>query len=41
MLRLVILVFGVLVRVFRSRRDLVLEYLVLRQQLAAFKTRTP
>jgi len=37
MLRLVLLVFGALVSVLRSRRDLVLENLVLKQQLAAFK----
>ena len=40
MLRLVLLVFGALVTVFRSRRDLVLENLVLKQQLAAFKAKS-
>ena len=41
MLRIVLFVFGALVTVFRSRRDLVLENLVLKQQLAAFKARQP
>ena len=41
MLRLVLLVFGVLMNVVRSRRDLVLENLALKQQLAAFKARQP
>ena len=39
MLRIVLLVFGALVSALRSRRDLVLENLVLKQQLAAYKVR--
>jgi len=37
MLRLVILVLSVLVRALGSRRDLIVENVVLRQQLAAYK----
>jgi len=39
MLRLMVLFFGVLVRALGSRRDLVLENLALRQQLATYKCR--
>ncbi len=37
MLRLVLMILGVLVSSFRSRHDLAVENLVLKQQLAAFK----
>jgi hypothetical protein len=39
MLRLLKLIFGVLVRSFRARRDLLLENLALRQQLCALARR--
>ena len=39
MLRLVVLVLGLLLRLLGSRRDLMLENLALRQQLAAYKAR--
>jgi putative transposase len=39
MLRLVVLVLGVLLRMLGSRRDLVLENITLRQQLASYKAR--
>ena len=41
MLRLLKLIFGVLVRSFRARRDLLLENLALRQQLCALARRRP
>jgi len=39
MLRIVWTALGALLSAFRSRRDLLLEVLALRQQLAAFKSR--
>ena len=39
MLRLVLLVLGVLVRALGSRRDLIVDNVALRQQLAAYKAR--
>ena len=39
MFRFLCLLLGLLVRIFRSRRDLILENLALRQQLGVFKTR--
>src|SRR5271157_1681652 len=41
MFNLFLLCFGVLIRLFRSRRRLVLENLALRQQLAVLKRRHP
>lgn len=41
MLRLLKLIFGVFVRSFRARRDLLLENLALRQQLAVLARRRP
>src|SRR6516164_7045776 len=41
MLHLLKLIFGVLVRSFRARRDLLLENLALRQQLAVLARRRP
>src|SRR5215472_6293384 len=41
MLRLLTLIFGVFVRSFRSRRDLLFENLALRQQLAVLARRRP
>ena len=41
MLRLLQVIFGVLVRSFRARRDLLLENLALRQQLCALARRRP
>jgi transposase InsO family protein len=41
MLRLVSLLFGLIVSAFRSRRSLLLENLVLRQQLAVLKSKRP
>jgi putative transposase len=41
MIRLLRLIFGMLIRVLRSRRELLLENLVLRQQLTVLKRRAP
>lgn len=41
MLNLLLLWFGAFSRLFRSRRDLVFENFVLRQQLAVLKRRRP
>ena len=41
MFNLLLLWFGALFRLFRSRRDLVFENIVLRQQLAVLKRRRP